>query len=180
MRVVDKAAPVTLLDVEHDKTHIRRSHRHYRYIFHPSLLPGKSGIELGIDNLIYASHYVSDKVKGRCDDLTGKRQLHLRAKALTDQEVKTWIILQLTNGLEYGAQISLTDDRWDWDIPLVSLKQVRVTGPGEKGFVWVDPFDGQSQPFDLTNVETVKLTVLPADNDENKYKKIVVEYITLE
>lgn len=180
MRVVDKAAPVTLLDVEHDKTHIRRSHRHYRYIFHPSLLPGKSGIELGIDNLIYASHYVSDKVKGRCDDLTGKRQLHLRAKALTEQEVKTWIILQLTNGLEYGAQISLTDDRWDWDIPLVSLKQVRVTGPGEKGFVWVDPFDGQSQPFDLTNVETVKLTVLPADNDENKYKKIVVEYITLE
>jgi hypothetical protein len=181
MRIVEKAAPIALFDAENDKNSIRRSHRHYRYIFHPSLIPGKSGIELGVNNLIYASHYLRDKIIGRCNDLEEKKHLHLRAKSLSGQEVKMWVILQLENGLEYGTQISLSDKRWNWSIPIDSLKRVCVTGPGEKGFVSVAPLDGKcKQSFSIKDIETVKCVVLPADNGRDKTKRIVLEYITLE
>jgi hypothetical protein len=181
MRIVESKAPLCLLDVENDRNRMRRSHRHYRYIFHSSLLPGKSGLELGTDNLVYTSFYFKDKIAGRQADLVAKKQLTLRGFALSGQPVKTWIALQLNNGLEYGATVMLSGDQLHYNIPLDKFEQVRITGPGEKGFVFIDPFDGEGKKeFDIQEIESIKIAVLPVDNAGQVPARAVVEYVVLE
>lgn len=181
IRIVDVKAPVCLLDVEHDKEQMRRAHRHYRYIFRPSLLPAKSGLELGTDNLIYTSLYIKDKIIGRKADMRLKKQLKLRAYALSDQLVKIWVVLQAENGLEYGTTINLSKDQLNYDIPVHKLQQVRITGPGEKGFVYINPFEGEGKkPFCIEEAETIKIAVLPNDNQGSVPARVIVEYVTLD
>jgi hypothetical protein len=180
LKVVEKQNTVCLLDVENDRSQMRRSHRHYRYIFHPSALPGKLGLELSTDNLIYTSLYLKDKIAGRINNLANKTHLKLRASALSDQPVKAWIAIQLENGLEYGATITLTKDQSLYEIPLSKLQQIRITGPGEKGFVFIDPFEGTGKKeFNIQNAETIKMAVLPNDNKGNT-ARMVVEYVILD
>jgi hypothetical protein len=180
MRVVNDKAPVCLLDVENDRQQIRRSHRHYRYIFHPSLLPGKSGLELGTDNLRYASFYFKDKVSGRITDMVSKKQLTLRGYTLSEQPAKAWVTLQLRNGLEYGTTILLSENQTLYDIPLNKFEQIRIIGPGEKGFVYVYPFDGKSKKeLRIEEAETLKIFILPDENKGSVPARAVVEYVTL-
>lgn len=69
------------------------------------------GLELGTDNLIYTSFYFKDKIASRQADMAEKKQLTLRASALSDQPVKAWVILQLNNGLEYGTTVLLSKNQ---------------------------------------------------------------------
>lgn len=181
LRVVEDKAPICLLDVENDCDQMRRSHRHYRYIFHPSTLPGKLGLELGTDNLIYTSFYFKDKIAGRLTDMSAKDVLTLRGYALSGQPAKIWIALQLNNGLEYGTAIEVTGNQLHYEIPLKDLKQIRITGPGEKGFVSIDPFEGEGKrEFKIQEAETIKVVVLPGDNKSPTPARAVVEYVILE
>lgn len=180
VRIVDDKSPVTLFDVETDKKQIRRSHRDFRYVFHPSLIPGKLGLELGVNNLIYASSYLRNKIAGRIDNLNDKKQISLRAKALCDTPVKSWVILQQTNGLEYGAQIFIDKDNWEYSIPLTALKPIRITGPEDNGGVIIQDFDGKEvYPMSVGDIETIKLAVIPTDNGWDKKSRVVFEYVQL-
>lgn len=181
MRVVKPETPICLFDAETDHKHIRRAHRHYRYLFHPSQIPGKRALELGVNNLIYASNYFYEQTAGRRLDVESKKQLILRATALGDVPVKAWVIIQSTNGLEYGKLLTLEKGRWEYTLPIEELEQVRVTGPGEKGFVWVTPFEGKGkQPFRLVEAETLKLTVLPDNNGgKTTNARALFEYVLL-
>lgn len=61
------------------------------------------------------------------------------------------------------------------------LKQIWITGPGEKGFVFIDPFEGAGKKeFKIQEAETIKITVLPSDNAGQSPARAVVEYVTLE
>lgn len=181
LRVVDDKSPICLLDVETDRGQMRRSHRQYRFVFHPSRLPGKTGIELGTDNLIYTSFYFKDKIAGRQADMSAKKQLTIRASELSDHPVKAWIALQLTNGLEYGTTVLLSKGQLQYEIPLSRLKQIRITGPGEKGFVKIDSFEGEGKKeFKIQEAETIKIIVLPVENKGLTPARAIVEYITLE
>lgn len=66
----------------------------------------------------------------------------------------------------------------EYRIPLADFKRVRVTGPGEKGFVFVDRIPEENHYLDIRNVETVKMAVLPQDNPAGA--SVFFEYITLE
>ena len=181
LRIVDCKAPICLLDVENDRGHMRRSHRQYPYIFHPSSLPAKTGIELGTDNLIYTSFYFKDKIAGRLTDMAEKKLLTIRGYALSDQPVKTWIVLQLKNGLEYGTTVLLAKDQFKYEIPLNTLKQVRITGPGEKGFVFIAPFEGEGEKeFNIQDAETIKVIVLSIENKGLNPARAIVEFVTLD
>lgn len=181
LRIVEQKAPVCLLDVENDRGHMRRSHRQYRYIFHQSLLPHKSGLELGTDNLIYTSFYFKDKIAGRLTDVATKKHLTLRGYALNDQPVNTWVTLQLNNGLEYGTNIVLSKGQLKYEIPLDQFEQIRIIGPGEKGQVFVEPFAGEGrQAFEFQEAETIKFIVLPRGNTGQFPARVVVEYAMLE
>jgi hypothetical protein len=182
MRIVEKNKPVCLLDVEKDRTRMRRSHRHYRYIFHHSQIPGKTGLELGTNNLIYTSFYFKGKTIGRREDLASKKKLIIRGKALNDRPVTAQIALQSGNGLEYGTTLQFTNNQYQYEIPLKDLRQIRITGPGEKGFVFVDPFDGEDgkKDFRIEETETIKIMVLPADNIGTDPARAVIEYVILE
>ena len=159
---------------------MRRSHRHYRYIFHPSLLPGKLGIELGTDNLIYTSFYFKDKIIGRKNDISAKKRLVVRGTALSDNHVKAWITLQLKNGLEYGTTVVMSKDKLQYEIPLDQLRQIRIIGPGERGRVSVNPFTGEDgRELEIEEAETLKIIVLPNENIKKK-SRVVVEYVMLE
>jgi len=181
LRIVKDKAPICLLDVEQDKGQLRRAHRHYRYIFRPSLLPAKIGLELGTDYLIYTSLYIKDKVAGRKVDMNSKKLLKLRAYALSEQPVKAWVVLQAENGLEYGTTINLSKDQLHYDLPLNKLEQVRISGPGEKGFVYIDPFEGKGKKaLNIEETETIKIAVLPNENKGSVPARAVFEYVTLE
>lgn len=177
-RLVESSAPVVLMDISEDYQEIRRNHRHYRYHFVPSEIPGKMGVELQSNSMTYASHYVMDCTNGRREDITSKSTLHIRAASTSGNEVSAWVILQGSDGFEYGTQILLSPRMGEHFVPLSDLKQVRVTGPGEKGFVYVKPFDGEQMPQDLSKLETVKFAVLPQEN--NQQAKAVFEYIVME
>lgn len=181
LRIVEDKAPICLLDVENDRGQMRRSHRQYRYTFHPSLLPGKLGLELGTDNLIYTSFYFKDKIAGRPADMAAKKQLTLRGSAMSDQPVKTWIALQLNNGLEYGTTVLLSKNQLQYEIPLNKFEQIRITGPGEKGFVFIDPFEGEGKKeFKIQEAESIKIIVLPSENRGLIPARAVIEYVILE
>ena len=144
------------------------------------MIPGKLGLELGVNNLIYASSYLRNKIAGRIDNLNDKKQISLRAKALCDTPVKSWVILQQTNGLEYGAQIFIDKDNWEYSIPLTALKPIRITGPEDNGVVIIQDFDGKEvYPMSVGDIETIKLAVIPTDNGWDKKSRVVFEYVQL-
>lgn len=182
LRVVKSEASICLFDAELNYKNTRRSHRHYRYIYHPSEIPGKRAIEVGVNNVIYISNYFYEQTEGRRNDMEQKQQLTLRATALSDKPVKAWIVIQSTNGLEYGKLLTLEKGKWNYTLPITELKQVRVIGPGEKGFIWVNPFDGEGeQPLRLQEAETLKVAVLPAENGAVKADaRALFEYVMLE
>jgi hypothetical protein len=181
IHTVKGSYPISLLDVENDCGQMRRAHRQYRYIFHSSCLPGKLGLELGTNNLIYTSFYFKDKIIGRMADISTKKQLLFRGTALSDQPVKTWIILQLKDGKEYGTRIELRNDQLEYKIPLKNLEPIKVTGPGEKGIVFIDPFlEKDKKEFDIREAETIKIAVLPVENKNHFPVRAVVEFIMLE
>lgn len=87
----------------------------------------------------------------------------------------------MNNGLEYGTTIEVTGNRLHYEIPLKELKQIRVTGSGEKGFVSIDPFEGEGErEFKIQEVETIKVVVLLRDNKGPTPARAVVEYVILE
>lgn len=176
LRVVEKDMPICLLDVEKDCIHLRRSHRHYRYVFHPSLLPNKLGIELSGDNLRYTSHYVKEEILGRKKDLESKKSLEIRGKSLSKYPVKAWVVLQLANGMEFGNILSLKSQELLYNLSLDELKPVRVIGPGERGKVSVEPSIGKSH-FDIKEIETIKVILSPDLNVQED--RIVIEYALL-
>jgi hypothetical protein len=178
LRIVDPGAPVVLLNVAEDLRELRRNHRHYPYHFRPSALPGLAGVRVASDGMVYASHYVLDCTAGRRSDLADKRVLAVRAYSGEAASSRTWIVLQGTDGLEYGTQIHIGPDAREYRIPLSDFKRVRVTGPGEKGFVYIDRIPEENAYLDLRKVETVKMAVLPQDNPEGA--SVYFEYITLE
>ena len=178
LRIVDPGAPVVLLNVAEDFRELRRNHRHYPYHFRPSALPGLAGVRVASDGMVYASHYVLDCTAGRRSDLADKRVLAVRAYSGEAASSRTWIVLQGTDGLEYGTQIHIGPDAREYRIPLSDFKRVRVTGPGEKGFVYIDRIPEENAYLDLRKVETVKMAVLPQDNPEGA--SVYFEYITLE
>lgn len=175
-KVVEPDAPLTLLNVASDYKEIRRNHRHYRYVFRTSDTPRLMGLELSSGSLVYASHYVVGCVRGREEDLARKKDIVIKAWTCSEKPVQAWVVLQGVNGLEYGTKFTVSKDRTVYELPLADLEQVRVTGPGEKGFVYIDPFDGERQAFDISGLETVKLAVLPKDNQNSS---AVFEYIFL-
>lgn len=180
LKIVENKAPICLLDVDNDCIQMRRSHRHYRYIFHPSLLPGKLGVELGTDNLIYTSFYFKDKIIGRKNDMSAKKRLVVRGTALSESQVKVWITLQLKNGLEYGTTVLMSKDKLQYEIPLDQLRQIRIIGPGERGRVSVNSFTGEGvKELNLEGAETIKIIVLPNENIKKK-SRAVIEYVMLE
>lgn len=181
VRIVDDKTPVCLLDVGNDCGQMRRSHRHYRYIFHPSLLPNKLGLELGTNNLIYTSFYLFDKTAGRRSNMITKKKLVIRATALSDRPVRTWIILQSINGLEYGTQVKLTKGQLYYEIPLNKLEQIRVIGPGEKGNVIIEPFRSKGQKdLQIEQAETIKIAILREDNPDLESARAIFEYVILD
>ena len=181
IRIVDDKAPICLIDVEKDRAEMRRSHRNYQFIFHSSLIPGKMGVELGTDNLIYTSFYFKEKVAGRIADLPSKKQLMLRGYALSEQPVKAWVTIQMRNGLEYGTTIALSKNQLEYTVPFDKFEQIRITGPGEKGFVFIDPFTDNvhKKALIIQEAETVKVVVLSKDNTGQKTPRIVVEYVII-
>ncbi|MBR1578114.1 MAG: hypothetical protein IJ653_05990 [Bacteroidales bacterium] len=178
LRIVDPEAPVVLLNVAEDLKELRRNHRHYPYRFRPSVLPGLAGVCVASDGMVYASHYVSDRTAGRRSDLPGRKAVVVRAYARKGPSSQVWVVLQGTDGLEYGTQFRVGPDARDYRIPLSDFKRVRVTGPGEKGFVYVDRIPEENTYLDIRKVETVKMAVLPQDNPEGA--SVFFEYITLD
>ena len=178
LRVVEKEAPICLMDVSEDCVRMRRSHRHYRYIFHSSELPNKLGIELGTDNLIYTSCYVKEKLVGRREDLSLKHKLEIRGSSLNDKDVNVWVVLQQVDGAEFGALIQLSKMQMLYELPLTDLKPIKVIGPGEKGKVTIKNYDWHSD-FNISEIETVKIAVLSSDNKGEGDVKAAIEYIQL-
>ena len=62
----------------------------------------------------------------------------------------------------------------------MSLKQLRIIEPGEKGFVFINPFEGEGKNnFDIREIETIKLVLLSAEN-RGRTAQAVFEYATLD
>lgn len=186
-RIVNKAAPVCLFDVEADKDRIIKPHRRFSLIYRPSELPGKSGVIMDSGNISYMGYFFGDKVLRRQADMVSKRKLLLRGYALSDTPVKLWVSLQLKDGSEWGQIVSISKKQLIYELPVNKFQRILLTGPGEKGPVSIKPYpiENDGYPFEnesngsmnLIGAETIKLTVPPTGNPA---PQSVIEYITLE
>ena len=185
-RIVNKAAPICLFDVETDKDKIIKPHRRFNLVYYPSELPGKSGLIMDSGNISYLGYFFGDKVAGRKDDLFSKRMLVLRGFALSDTPIKLWVSLQMKDGSEWGQTVSISKKQLIYELPVNKFLRISLTGPGEKGPVNIKqyPTENDGYPYMSENMEsislkmaeTIKLTVVRDKNPSEK-PKAVVEYI---
>lgn len=182
MQIVDSAAPICLLDVAVDKERMIKPHRRFDFIFRPSTIPGKLGLVMDAGNMSYTSFFFSDEVAGRRADMTAKQRLTLRGTALSDIPVKLWVSLQLRDGSEWGDTVSLSNNQKQYELPLSHFRRIKITGPGEKGPVYIETYPsghGSENDFDVRKAETIKITVARSGNTAQK-PQAAVEYVMLE
>jgi hypothetical protein len=169
-RIVPADAPVLLFDAAVDSTAVTADHRDVRYELVPSDRPGTSAMEVVVNDLASGEHdhsfryFFKPKIRGRESELANAdRSLVLYGRSATRDPCRLQIALVTADGVAYGASISVKPEHGAVRAPVSSLRQVRSPNIPH-GYPVFIPFwseIGTAIPFDLTQVESVMVSIGP-------------------
>lgn len=189
-RVVAEHAPILLFDAARDSTLITADHRDVRYDLAPSDRPGTSAMAVVARHLNEGEHDLSfryffrDDIRARTSDLPQMRQLVVYGKSTSTESCPVQLALVTSDGVAYGAVVTLGRDFGAVSVPLNALRHVRMPNipHGYPVFLhyWSDV--GANIPLRLDHIESILVSIgpgLPAESLEQPHG-MLIERIWLE
>mgnify|MGYP002713078968 CR=1 FL=1 len=108
-------------------------------------------------------HFILDKIEGRKEDLSSKKELILKGEALNNKPCKLQVAFVLNDGSAYGAILNLKPEVREYSISLDELKPVKtVTLPRPyPSFLPYYLKHSISTGFDINRIESIQFSIGP-------------------
>ncbi len=116
---------------------------------------------------------ISDKMQGRENDLTHKKNIILEGRSLTGNSAKFQVALTMNNGSSFGGLLELNTTVGKYYLPLESLEPVKtVLLPRPYPTFLPYYFDhALTIPFDIRQLESVQISLGPGLDETEKLKQ---------
>ncbi|HZF14950.1 MAG TPA: hypothetical protein VE046_03310 [Steroidobacteraceae bacterium] len=168
-RIVPAQAPILLFDAAADSHRITADHRDVRYDIVPSDRPGTSALEVIARDLAQGEHdhslrfFFREKIEGRTPDLKNVRGLAFYGESATGQPCTVQLALITSDGIAYGALVTVAAREGTYSVPVAALKQVRAPNIPHGYPVFIPFWSSVATPvpLDLERVESVMLSIGP-------------------
>jgi hypothetical protein len=189
-RIVPAAAPILVFDATSDVRRVTADDRDVRYDLVPSDRPGTNAMEVLASDLDRREHdhsfrfFFKEKIHGRTADLPAQRSLVLYGKSATDRPCRVQLALVSTDGIAYGATVTVAPQHRTYAVSLDTLRQVRAPNIPHGYPVFIPFWSSVAEkiPFDITRAESVLVSIGPgiAATEYAQAHGVQVERIWLE
>ncbi len=191
-------SPVMLFNTATDVNRLSRRWTRSSTVI-PTFDPGRSELHVNVERLFIPDpenpnaaklydysmrFFVGDRLFASREGLSDKSRVVVTGRALNGKPCKFQVALVSKTGTTYGAVVTLGVEKQDHSINLSDLKQVRlVTLPRPYPTFLSYYFEKKtSEPFDITAVETLQLSIGPglSETEAQQANGVAIESIRIE
>ena len=198
VRVNSKEAPIHLFNANDDSQFLVREWVNTLRLV-PTENKNEAEYQINIENLLqtdsktlsgeniynYAfKHFINTEIIGRKNDLSTKKEIVFKGRALNDKSCKLEIAFVMKDGTAFGGIINVDTELKKYKLSLKDLKMVKtITLPRPyPGFLPYYLDHNLNSSFDINNIESIQFSIgpgIPQNEIENKHGIAIVS-VTLE
>ena len=175
--VLKKESPIYLFNALEDTDKLVRQWRR-TFKLEPTDLNNEAEYQIQLDKLFFPDnenlkaepiydysfkHFILDKIEGRKSDLSLKKRLVFKGRALNNKSCKLQIAFVLDDGSSYGKTIDIGTNLDEYSINIKDLKPVKtVTLPRPYPSFLPYYFEHQNTTeFNIDNIESIQFSIGP-------------------
>ena len=196
VRVLGKEQPIYLFQAEEDRDYLSWSRWINTLRLVPLAHPNESEYQVNVEQLFKSDNenlngkvihdytvknYLNPKIDHFRTQLSQKKKLVLKARALNDKTTKMQLALVMSDGSSYGVTIELDKEMKEYEIPLTELQLVK-TIPMPRPYPTFLPYyfsNNKNTGFDITKIEGVSFSIGPGISKHELEKKHGIGIVSL-